>query len=240
MVVRKITIAHLYPRQMNVYGDMGNIVTLRYRLESRGITVKYQAVESLAKLKEVAPDILVGGGGQDSNQESIQGDLKRHKSEITAFAEDGVVALMICGMYQLFGKEFVLPDGRVLPGLGVIDMVTRAGDTRMIGNIVIDSKYGPLVGFENHSGKTYLADTVSPLGKVSKGFGNNGETLDEGAVVKNVFGSYMHGPALAKNPLLADELIRRALDRKYGIKELTQLDDYLEEMAASRAIKRPR
>lgn len=239
MVKKIITIGHLYPKQMNVYGDMGNIITLRYRLEKRGYTVKYVPLDSLKELKTNI-DILVGGGGQDSNQGLIQDDLQKHAKELKAQCDDGLVALMICGMYQLFGHRFVLPDGSELPGIGLLDLETKAGKSRLIGNVVIESDYGKLVGFENHSGRTYLGTGVVPLGRVVKGAGNNGIHGDEGAVRHNVFGSYMHGPALTKNPGFADELLRRALARKNTNVELEPLDDFVEHQAATIAMKRPR
>lgn len=240
MVKQMITIGHLYPKQMNVYGDMGNVLTLRNRLEQRGIGVKYVSIGSLRSLSEQSIDILVGGGGQDSNQELVQGDLRRHNQELKARCEDGLVVLMICGMYQLFGTRFVLSDNSEVAGAGVLDLETHAGDDRLIGNIVVDSPYGTLVGFENHSGRTYLGQSVQSLGRVTSGAGNNGEDGTEGAHYKNVFGTYMHGPGLAKNPTFADELIRLALERKGFFSDLEQLDDGLEQKAAAIAMKRPR
>ena len=144
-------------------------------------------------------------------------------------------------MYQLFGKKFVLQDGTEIKGAGILDVETIAGEDRLIGNIVIDSPFGKLVGFENHSGRTFLGKKLQPLGRVIIGAGNNSEDKTEGAIHKNVFGSYMHGPALAKNPALADELILRALTRKYGDKlNIPAMDDALELKAASMAAKRPR
>lgn len=238
--MKKIVIGHLYPKQMNVYGDIGNVITLRYRLEQRGIGVRYVPMESLKTLTEQKVDILVGGGGQDSNQELVQNDLRRHANELKSQCENGLVALMICGMYQLLGRQFVLPDGSKVDGAGVLDLETHAGSDRLIGNVVIDSSCGMLVGFENHSGRTFLGGELEPLGRVVSGAGNNGEDGTEGALYKNVFGTYMHGPCLAKNPLLADELIKRALARQGASGNLTSLDDTLECKAAEVAMKRPR
>ena len=240
MVNHKIVIGHLYPRQMNVYGDMGNVISLRYRLEQRGVEVEYVPINSLNMLKTTKIDILIGGGGQDSNQGLVQNDLQQNKSDLLALLNEGLVCLVICGMYQLFGNKFVLNDGSEVPGIGFFDMETKAGPDRLIGNIVVDSGYGRLVGFENHSGRTYLGRGLSALGRVVSGSGNNSEDLTEGAVYKNVFGSYMHGPGLAKNPALTDELIARSLKRKYGITDLEPLDSLLEEKAAKIAAKRPK
>ena len=240
MVNRKITIGHLYPKQMNVYGDMGNIIALRYRLEQRGVRVEYVALDTLRDLKNHTVDILIGGGGQDSNQGLIQQDLLKYAAGLKAQCDDGLVCLMVCGMYQLLGSRFITQDGVELLGAGVLDIETRAGDNRLIGNVVIDSTWGKLVGFENHSGKTYLGTGVSALGVVQKGAGNNGEDKSEGAVVNNVFGTYMHGPLLAKNPGLTDELIVRAFTQQGEGAQIEPLDDQLEQLAASIAMKRPR
>lgn len=236
----QIVIGHLYPKEMNVYGDMGNVLTLRYRLEARGFNVRYKPIESLEGFKQLGIDILVGGGGQDSNQGSIHADLKKYGSELKDACNAGLTTLVICGMYQLFGNKFILPDGSELAGLGVLDIETKAGESRLIGNLVVSSPFGKLVGFENHSGRTFLGAGLQPLGKVLKGAGNNGEDTFEGVVNKNVFGTYMHGPVLAKNPILADELIRRALEQRGISKELAPLDDFLELQAAAHAMKRPR
>lgn len=236
--IHTITIGHMYPDAMNVYGDMGNIITLRYRLEQRGYKVAYKPLHSMAEF-DGSIDILLGGGGQDSNQGVIHEDLIRHKKELIAACEDGLVCLMICGMYQMFGRRFVLTDGSEIPGAGVIDIETKAGERRLIGNIVLESPFGSLVGFENHSGRTYLGSGLAPLGTVQKGFGNNGEDGTEGVIDRNIFGTYMHGPALAKNPRLADEILERLLRRRGLDTQLMMLDDSFEQHAADIAASRP-
>lgn len=235
-----ITIGHLYPKQMNVYGDMGNVITLRYRLEARGFAVKYAPIHDAKELSKVGPDILIGGGGQDSNQDIVQSNLVQNAALIRSLADDGTVMLMICGLYQLFGHRFVVSEDHQIEGIGLLDVETIAGDTRLIGNVVAESKWGRLVGFENHSGRTHIGTGVEPLANVVSGAGNNGDSKDEGAVSQNVFGSYLHGPCLAKNPEFADELIRRALQNKGEPAELQRLDDSLERHAADIAAKRPR
>lgn len=237
---KKIVIGHLYPKQMNVYGDMGNIITLRYRLEKRGFTVEYIPLDSLKEIAGVNMDIILGGGGQDSNQGLVQSDLLKYASNLKNMIDDGLVGLMICGMYQMLGHRFILPDGTEINGAGILDLETKAGEDRLIGNVVINSAFGKLVGFENHSGRTYLGVDLKALGKVVKGAGNNGEDGREGAIYKNTFGTYMHGPALTKNPALADELIRRTLERRGNTDDLTPLDDFIEYQAAAIAAKRPR
>jgi CobQ-like glutamine amidotransferase family enzyme len=236
----KMVIGHLYPKQMNVYGDMGNVITLRYRLEKRGFNVEYTSLHSLRELKEVRPDILLGGGGQDSNQGLVQSDLLKYARDLKSYCDDGLVGLMICGMYQMLGHRFILPGGSEIGGVGILDIETKAGEDRLIGNVAINSPFGRLVGFENHSGRTYLGAGLTPLGKVMKGAGNNGEDKTEGVICNNIFGTYMHGPALAKNPAFADELIRRTLLTKGVSSELEPLDDFIEHQAAAIAAKRPR
>ncbi|MCB9823008.1 glutamine amidotransferase [Candidatus Nomurabacteria bacterium] len=240
MVKRSITIGHLYPKQMNVYGDMGNVITLQYRLKARGIDTNYVSLDSICNIKKSNVDILIGGGGQDSNQGLIQQDLLSGANELKQLCDNGLVCLMICGMYQLFGTKFVTQDGDELIGAGIIDVETRASNDRLIGNIVVDSQWGKMVGFENHSGRTYLGNAVKELGKVIKGAGNNGGDKTEGCVVNNVFGTYMHGPVLAKNPEFADELISRALVQQGGSGSLDPIDDSLENLAAQIARARPR
>lgn len=240
MVKRKLVVGHIYPKEMNVYGDIGNIITLRYRLQQRGIGCIYKPINRLSMLKNDRVDFLVGGGGQDSNQADIQADLQKNAKALQARANDGMVCLMICGMYQLFGNRFITDDGTEIIGAGVLDLETIAGGDRLIGNLVVDSQWGRMVGFENHSGRTQLGPNVQPLGSVLKGAGNNGTDKTEGVVVNNVFGTYMHGPVLAKNPQFADELIKRALVFSGQSDELSKLDDELERRAADIASKRPR
>ena len=240
MALKTLNLVHIYPREMNIYGDSGNLKVLVRRLEQRNIKVKVSGVSAGQAMPKDA-DIIIGGGGQDSGQQVIEKDLKKKKAELKKMAEDGVAMLMVCGMYQLFGHYFSTKDGVKIPGIGIIDATTKASDRRMIGNLVVQSPFGRLVGFENHSGQTELAEDQLPLGKVIKGFGNNGSDGREGAVHKNVFGTYMHGPILPKNPKLADEIIRRALDRKFGkgTLALQPLDDWIAEKAADLAAKRP-
>lgn len=156
-------------------------------------------------------------------------------------AEDGVVMLTICGTYQLFGHRFVTQEQKEIKGISLFDLETFGSDERMIGNVIGESEFGTLVGFENHSGKTFLGEDQKALASVTQGAGNNGESGEEGAVYKNVFGTYFHGPILPKNPVFADELINRALNRKYGQHTLiTPLDDVEELRAAGIAASRPR
>ncbi len=230
--MKTINIAQLYPKDMNIYGDTGNVLVLRRRLEWRGFEANVRQINTDdSKLDLTDVDIIIGGGGQDSGQLNVENHLQLHKKEIKSASEDGVAMLMICGMYQLFGHEFVTLSGAHIKGISVFDLVTVGSDTRMIGNVVINTSLGEIVGFENHSGRTVLKNNQSYFGKVVKGSGNNGEDGYEGAELNNTFGTYLHGPLLPKNPVLADRLILRALSRKYGLNDIQPLDDFDENRA---------
>ena len=238
---RKIVIAHLYPREMNIYGDLGNVITLVQRLAWRGYTAEVRAVEVGEAFNFAAADIVFGGGGQDSGQQVVGADLLLRGEALRAAAADGLPMLTICGLYQLFGRGFITMDGRELPGIDVFKASTVGSANRMIGNMVVQSpRFGRLVGFENHSGQTTLEPGQEALGRVKKGYGNNERSRQEGAVTGNAVGTYLHGPVLPKNPALADDLILQALKRRHGITELAPLDDQLELAAAKVASGRPR
>jgi CobQ-like glutamine amidotransferase family enzyme len=235
-----ITLVHLYPREMNIYGDTGNVMVLRKRLEWRHLPVRVDAVSVGDPLPPDA-DILLGGGGQDAAQGEIGADFAARGAQLRAMADDGVVMLTICGTYQMLGHEFVTHEGRRIEGVGVLDVVTHGQAERLIGNNYVDTEdAGRLVGYENHSGLTTLGPGVRPLGTTQPGRGNNGRDGTEGAVRDNVIGTYLHGPVLAKSPRFADELIRRALRRRGEPDELEPLDDTLPELAARVAVGRPR
>lgn len=237
--MKKIHLVHLYAKEMNIYGDTGNRLVFQRRLEWRGYGVKI----SLIGIGDKVPtdsDIILGGGGQDKGQMIIEADLQAKADDLKNMADDGVVMLMICGLYQQFGTRFITSNGQEIKGISILPLETRAGSERMIGNTIIKTKWGELVAYENHSGLTTLADTSQTLGTVKKGAGNNGTDGTEGCVYQNVFGSYSHGPLLSKNPAFADELLSRALVRKYGSLELETLDDSLELKAAGVVKTRPR
>jgi CobQ-like glutamine amidotransferase family enzyme len=234
-----LTLVHLYPREMNIYGDTGNVLVLRKRLDWRGLPVTVVPVSVGDPLPSDA-DILLGGGGQDAAQGEIGADFVSRAATLRAMADDGVVMLAICGTYQLLGHEFLTKDDDRIAGTGVLDVTTTGSDTRLIGNNAVDSPWGRLVGFENHSGLTDLGPGVQPLGRTVAGRGNNGRDQTEGAIRNNVFGTYLHGPVLAKSPGFADELLRRALARRGGTGELPPLDDTLALAAAEVAVRRPR
>ena len=242
-----LNICHLYPDILNLYGDRGNIIALSKRAEWRGIAVKIDNVTLGDSFTPENFDIVFLGGGQDYEQEIIQDDLITNKGGgIKDAIENWKVFLCICGGYQILGKYYRTGEGKDIEFLGALDLWTIGGDKRMIGNIVIECDFlkngqtdGMVVGFENHSGRTYLGSGVKPMGAVVKGYGNNGEDSGEGAVYKNVYCSYMHGSLLPKNPSLADYLIELALKRKYkDFESLKPLDDSLEELARKFAISR--
>jgi lipid II isoglutaminyl synthase (glutamine-hydrolysing) len=231
---------HLYPREMNIYGDTGNVIVLRRRLQWRGFPVQVVPV-NVGDPMPTDADILLGGGGQDAAQGEIGADFARRAADLRAMADDGVVMLTICGTYQMLGHEFVTQDGHHIPGVGVLDVITQGQAERLIGNNFVDTDdAGRLVGYENHSGLTTLGPGVRPLGTTQSGRGNNGRDQTEGAVRDNVIGTYLHGPVLAKSPRFADDLLRRALARLGRGTDLEPLDDTLADQAARVAVGRPR
>lgn len=238
-----ITIIQLYPKDMNLYGDWGNTLVLKKRLEWRGFGVEIIDHNPGDATDFSTGDIFVGGGGQDAGQLAIQDDLLSRGEELKTLANDGVPMLLICGMYQLFGRQFVTNDGSIIRGIGVLPVETTAGEERLIGNITLESdQFGAIVGYENHSGQTFLDDTVQPLGKVVRGAGNNTTDGTEGVQFNNVIATYLHGSLLPKNPTIADFLIAKALKRR-GIStdDLKPLEvDALAQTAQQVAAERPR
>lgn len=238
-MAKPLHIVHLYAEEMNIYGDTGNRLVLQKRLEWRKLPAKVSIVGVKDKLPSDV-DIIVAGGGQDAIQSDIQADFLKKGAELKAMAESGVTMLLVCGSYQLFGRRFITQTGEEIKGIGVLPLETIAGPERLIGNTIYETPLGKVVGYENHSGLTTLDDSELAFGKVIKGAGNNGRDKTEGCILNNVFGTYSHGPILAKNPHLADELLARALERQTGKHSLKPLDNELELMAAKLAAKRPR
>lgn len=235
----KITIVHLYPKEMNIYGDNGNVLALKKRLEWRGIKTEVVPVGIGQDLPAQA-DIIFGGGGQDAGQANIQVDLQTKAGRLRQMAKDGVVMLMICGMYQLFGREFLTVDGLRIEGIGVLPITTIGGKQRFIGNTLYSFDGQEIVGYENHSGLTTLEESAQPLARVLRGAGNNGLDKTEGCRLENVFGTYSHGPILPKNPRLTDKLLNLALQRQQANHHLSSLDDSLENAAFASAKSRSR
>lgn len=240
---QRFTVGWLYPDLMNIYGDRGNILTLLKRAEWRGFEAR--AIElgrgTTKGMEDV--DVFFFGGGQDREQGLVYEDLLEHKQPPLEHAvAGGALVLAVCGGYQLLGHYYQTAEGERFPGIGMIDVKTEAGKKRFIGDVVIDSAIdglepATLVGFENHSGRTFLGPAAKPLGRVRLGSGNNGADGTEGCVQGAVVGTYLHGSLLPKNPQLADYLIRRALSRR-GVSELSPLDDLAELSAHGRILQR--
>ena len=247
----ELNICHLYPDILNLYGDRGNIITMKRRLEGRGIKVNIDECSIGQPLNADKYDIFFIGGGQDFEQEVLLRDLSSGKAQdIRTAVEEEKTFLAICGGYQILGHEWLLGD-EVVQGLGIVDMTTEraaggSGD-RLIDNIVLTSPLAkrPVVGYENHAGRTHLGAGVEPFGAVasSTGHGNNDADKQDGVRYKNVVGTYLHGPLLAKNPEVADDLLARALQRfasRTGQPaiELAPLDDAVEQDANDAMVKK--
>jgi CobQ-like glutamine amidotransferase family enzyme len=234
----ELRVLALYPDQMNIYADRGNILFLRRRCEWRGIAFRYAVAGAGERFDPDAHDLIYIGGGQDRDQRLVADDMLHTKREALAAAVDGdAVVLAVCGGYQLLGHSYQLGDERI-PGLGLADLETvREPGPRLIGNVAIEVALGGgtrqvLAGFENHGGRTYLGKDAEPLGRVIRGFGNNGGDGFEGVRRRNLVGTYLHGPLLPKNAWLADRLIQLAVARRDGAEpRLAPLDDTLEAAA---------
>jgi CobQ-like glutamine amidotransferase family enzyme len=233
----ELRVLSLYPEQMNIYADRGNIVFLQRRCEWRGIGFTHAGAGPGEPVDPAARDLFYIGGGQDRDQRMVAADMVASKREaLSAAVADGAALLAVCGGYQLLGHSYQLGEEE-LPGLGLAELETvREPGERLIGNVAIEVDLGTgprlLAGFENHGGRTYLGPGANPLGKVVKGFGNNGKDGFEGVRRDNLIGTYLHGPLLPKNAWLADHLIALALERRYGNRpELAPLDDAFEAAA---------
>lgn len=237
----ELTICHLYPDLLNVYGDVGNVLILKYRAALRGINVNIVNCSLNENIYKENTDIIFFGGGQDYEQSIVSNDLNTVKKDsLIDYIEEGKVFLAICGGYQLLGKYYTAPNGEKIDGLGILNIYTEGGDNRFIGNTEIFNEQfnETYVGFENHSGRTYINDHM-PLGKCIHGYGNNGEDGSEGCIYKNTFGSYFHGSFLSKNPEFADRLISLALKNKYGENiYLEPMNDHFELKAKKAIIER--
>lgn len=239
----ELKICHLYPDVLNLYGDTGNIICMKNRLEWRGIDVSVTSlpIGEMQSLTEF--DVFFLGGGQDFEQEVLLNDLHTGKDKsLVSAIEDGKVFLAICGGYQMLGNYYQNASGRRCDFLGAIDFYTESSSKRLIGNYAFRcypmSGSSIVVGFENHSGRTYLGKGVQPLGRIIVGHGNNGKDKTEGVRYNNVFGTYSHGPVLPKNPEFCDIILWTALDRKYGACVLPDLDDTKEHMAHDSVLKK--
>lgn len=247
--MKNLIIGWLYPELMNIYGDRGNITTLVKRCEWRGIKVEVKHLNpgfSENELKKC--DLLLMGGAQDRQQTIVNENLKKHHATLSEMIDEGTPGLYVCGGVQFLGNYYKEADGSIIDGLGIFDLYTEnPGENvrRLIGNIAIQPTFeinnkssavnhkSVIVGFENHGGRTYLGSKVKPLGKVLRGHGNNDDGT-EGAIYKNSFGTYMHGPILPKNPELADYLLKLALK----VDSLMELDDKIEILARNSVLKK--
>lgn len=237
-----IRVCHLYPDLLNLYGDRGNIIAFIQRCKWRGIPVELTEINIGDKVNFDEVDFLFLGGGSDREQNLMAADLLKRKEYLKEAIENGMVTLAICGGYQMLGQYYLTADEQKIPGLGILDLYTKAGDRRLIGNIIIDITIDgqsiKVAGFENHSGQTFLGDNLQALGKVLTGHGNNGQDGLEGARYKNVFCSYLHGPLLPKNSKLTDLLISIAMQRRCLDAKLQPLNDQFEEAAVETLVNR--
>jgi CobQ-like glutamine amidotransferase family enzyme len=237
----RLVLCQLYPEHLSIYADRGNVMVLRQRCAWRGIELVERPLRPGERLDASEVDLFLLGGGQDRDQLLVADDLQRHRAALGGAISEGATMLGVCGGYQLLGHVYRGHLGKDMRGLGLLDLETNAGATRMIGNVLLESDLGEgrrtIVGFENHAGRTTLAPGLAPLGRVLSGNGNDGESGYEGARAGRVLGTYVHGPLLPKNAWLADWLIREALGRRYGPVELEPLDDELETRAHSAAAR---
>lgn len=239
----KLFVAHLYPELLNIYGDKGNVVAFTQRCLWRNIAIEVHNIGIGDKIDPDLYDFYFIGGGQDQQQLMVADELQLQKINLTKAANNNAVFLSICGGYQLFGDYYKTGSGEKIPGISILDAYTVAGNTRYIGNVTIktdflDETLNTLVGFENHSGLTYLNGDTKPLGIISTGYGNNGKDKTEGARFKNIFGTYLHGSLLPKNPHFTDYLIKLALERKHNSFNLEPLNDEIELMAHKKAVNK--
>ncbi|MFA5802373.1 MAG: glutamine amidotransferase [Thermoleophilia bacterium] len=238
----EVRIAHLYPTLMNIYADRGNIITLVQQCRWRGIDVRVEefGLDEVPDWK--AFDFFYLGGGQDREQQLVCRDLAIKGAGLREAVEEGAVLLSVCGGYQLLGDYYRTAAGETMDGIGLFNAHTVAGDRRCIGNVIVESEIGgrrlTLVGFENHSGKTYLDEGQKPLGRVVSGYGNNAEDGGEGIVYRNAIGTYMHGPLLPKNAGLTDHVLEQSLRHHHGKSaELPPLEHDFEDAAHQAAIR---
>ena len=235
----KLTIGHLYPDLLNLYGDRGNIQCFIKRLQWRGIDVDIVSCPSGSRIDFERFDIVLLGGGSDREQELVCQYLKKVRKDFKDYVEEDGVVLAVCGGYQLLGNYYKT-SSKTIEGLGILDIYTEWSKKRLVQNIILKNPFflNPIVGFENHGGRTYIGN-YTPFGKVLFGLGNTGKSGYEGVTHKNIIGTYLHGPLLPKNPEICDYLLQKALTRKYGGNiRLTALPDSLEHTANTYIVKR--
>lgn len=239
-----LDITFLFPNTMSTYGDSGNVLALQKRCEWRNIEVKIHYSDIYDSI--YPSDIYFWGGGQDKAQEVVSSNFSQNKLDfLTKEVDNNKVFLLICGSYQLMGKYYIDSNNNKIDGLGILDVYTQSSKKRMIGNTVIETnpklnlKVKKITGFENHSGQTFLGKKIEPFGYVKIGFGNNGLDKTEGALFKNIIACYQHGPLLPKNPHLADYIISKAIENRYGLGiKINEIDNTLEYAAYNSTLKK--
>jgi CobQ-like glutamine amidotransferase family enzyme len=236
-----VVVGHLYPDYLNIYADRGNIAVLAERARLRGHELDVRAIG----MGDAVPgeiDLFYVGGGQDREQELVAHDLARKTEALREAVAGGAAFLAVCGGYQLLGRSYVDVAGTELPGIGLLPLETIAGERRMIGDVLLDCAWAgrTLAGFENHAGRTILDDGAEPLGRVVSGFGNDGRSGHEGCRAGRVYGTYLHGPLLPRNPWFADRLLAEALAHGGLDTELAPLPDELEHAAHAVSAERAR
>jgi hypothetical protein len=238
----RIRVGHLYPDYLNIYADRGNIAVFSARARARGHELDVRAIGMGDAVPVGEIDLFYVGGGQDREQELVAHDLAAKSEPLREAVESGAAFLAVCGGYQLLGRFYRDVAGAELPGIGLLPLHTIAGERRMIGDVLLECTWAgeTLAGFENHAGRTILDDGAEPLGRVLSGFGNDGGSGFEGCRYKRVYGTYLHGPLLPRNPWFADRLLEEALAHA-GIEERFEpLADELEHDAHALSAARAR
>ncbi|MFV0424535.1 MAG: type 1 glutamine amidotransferase [Bacilli bacterium] len=231
-----VVIYHLFPDLLNLYGDFGNIVALKYHLESLGINVNYKKIFDIKDFDKNEPSFVLIGGGSDREQTIATKRLKEVKDELEELIENNLPILAVCGGFQFLGKYYNCLDGTKLEGLGIFDIITEASTTRMVGNIIVNTPDGEVIGFENHSGETF--HSYEPLGEVIVGYGNTTERNLEGFKYKNVIGTYMHGPILPKNSPLIKIFVKNICEYAKIDIDINKLNFEMEDKARNTMIQR--
>jgi len=238
----RIRVGHLYPDYLNIYADRGNIAVFAQRAAWRRHELDVTAIGMEDAIVPGTHDLYYVGGGQDREQFLVAENLAAKAAPLIEAVHDGAALLAVCGGYQLLGRGYRGFHGEEMPGVGLLPLETVAGDTRMIGDVLLDTDLGPIAGFENHAGRTKLDPGAQPLGRVVSGFGNDGESGEEGCRLLRAIGTYLHGPLLPRNPRLADWLLAQALAHRTGGEPpvLAPLDDELEAQAQQVSAERAR
>jgi CobQ-like glutamine amidotransferase family enzyme len=238
----RIRVGHLYPDYLNIYADRGNIAVFAERARARGHELDVRAIGMGDAVPVGEIDLFYVGGGQDREQELVAHDLVAKAGPLREAVEEGAAFLAVCGGYQLLGRSYRDVAGVELPGIGLLPLHTVAGETRMIGDVLLDCAWAgeTLAGFENHAGRTLLDEGAEPLGRVVSGFGNDGVSGHEGCRYKRAYGTYLHGPLLPRNPWFADRLLEEALAHAGVEERLASLPDELEREAHAVSAERAR